>query len=89
MAHQVPWCKKYLDIFISEGALNPFEIEIMTTRVYDNMTVTQQALRMNCSKSTVEKCIAKLKLKYDEVQKHNPELPPRKFSAKEVYMDNN
>ena len=61
----------------------------MTTRVYDNMTVQNQAFMLHVSKSTVEKTIANLKKKYDIVQKNNPELPPRRFSAKEVYMDNN
>ncbi|MCQ2465729.1 MAG: hypothetical protein MJ095_09115 [Oscillospiraceae bacterium] len=86
MSKQVIWTKFILETFIREGCLNEFEAEIMRTRI-DGMTVLQQSLRMNCSKSTVEKTIAKLKVRYDEVQKRCPELPVRRSSAQELYMD--
>ena len=87
MAHQVKWSKAVLEFFIEEALLNPFEQEIMRTRV-DGMTVTEQAQRLCCSKSKVEKTIALLKKKYDNVQKIFPDkLPVRRSSAKEVYMD--
>lgn len=90
MAHQVKWSRRVLDVFIEEAMLNPFEIDIMETRVNENLTITEQSIRFACSKSKIEKAIALLKKKYDNVQKLRPdELPPRKFSAKEVYMDTN
>lgn len=88
MAHQVKWTRSVLEFFIEEALLNSFEEEIMRTRVIDGMTVTEQAQLLMCSKSKIEKTIALLKQKYDAVQQEFPDkLPPRKFSAKEVYMD--
>lgn len=88
MAHQVKWTRSVLEFFIEEALLNSFEEEIIRTRVMDGMTVTEQAQLLMCSKSKVEKTIALLKQKYDTVQAEFPDkLPPRKFSAKEVYMD--
>lgn len=88
MAHQVRWNKDILDVFIEAALLDDFEIEIMRTRI-NNMTISEQATRMNCSKSKIEKTIANLKIRYDDVQKLYPDkLPQRKFSAKELYMDN-
>jgi len=86
IAHQVRWNAYILETFIKEGCLTELEEGIMRTRV-KGLTVTQQALMFHVSKSTVEKTIAKLKRIYDEVQRINPELPERKFSAKETYMD--
>lgn len=87
IAHQVKWNTRILEKFIKEGCLTEFEENIMRTRV-KGYTVTQQAMENNCSVSTVEKTIKKLKLLYDGVQKQFPdELPERKFSAKETYMD--
>lgn len=39
------------------------------------------------SVDNVKKIIAKLKQKYDMIEKNNDKLPPRKYSAKETYMD--
>lgn len=41
------------------------------------------------SVSTVDKIIARLKTKYDAVQKYNPLLPPRRTSKEEEWMDEN
>lgn len=89
MAHQVLWTKNITSIFYEEAHLSEFEIQIMNTRI-KGMTITEQSLKFNCSKSLIDKTIKKLKVKYDEVQKNHPdELPERKFSAKELYMDSN
>ena len=89
MAHQVNWNKEVLEFFIEQALLNDFEEDIMRTRI-SGSTITEQASRNCCSKSKVEKTIANLKKRYDLLQKQYPDkLPPRKFSAKEVYMDNN
>ncbi len=37
--------------------------------------------------ANVDKIISKLKKKYDNVQKYNPLLPPRKPSDQETWMD--
>lgn len=86
MAKQVIWTKFIYDTFVREGCLTRFEQEIMRTRI-DGMTVLQQAEHLHCSKSTVEKTIAALKKRYDEVQKLCPDLPVRRSSAQELYMD--
>ena len=87
MAHQVSWSRNVLEFFIKEALLNSFEEEIMRTRV-QGMTIQEQATKLCCSKSKIEKTIALLKKKYDNVQKIFPDkLPVRQTSAKEVYMD--
>lgn len=89
MAHQVNWDKDKLEFFIEQCLLTEFEEEIMRTRI-NGSTITEQASKLCCSKSKIEKTIANLKKRYDLLQKQYPDkLPPRKFSAKEVYMDNN
>lgn len=86
MAKQVIWTKYTFDTFVREGMLTPFEQEILKTRI-EGMTILQQAQHLHCSKSTVEKTIASLKKRYDEVQKRLPDLPVRRKSAAEDYMD--
>ena len=87
MAHQVIWTKKTLDFFLEHSGMNDFQKQIMIDRC-QNMTVIQMSLKYHCSDSTVHKEIAKIKKIYDVVQKEHPdELPPRKKSSKELYMD--
>lgn len=88
MAHQVPWNKIILETFIEEAMLSEEEEWIMRTRVA-GWSRTKQASELNISEATLDKRIAELKMKYDNVSKYNPLLPPRKFSAKETWMDNN
>lgn len=86
MSHQVIWTKRVLDFFCEAANLTPFEREVMVTRL--TMTRLQQAEYLSVSLSTLDKCIARLKRKYDEVQNEFPnELKPRKASAAETYMD--
>lgn len=88
MAHQVPWSKVILEEFIKEALLTKDEEMIIRTRV-SGWSRTKQAEELNMSLSTVDKHIAKLKKKYDKVQKYDPLLPPRKTSAEETWMDSN
>lgn len=86
MSHQVIWTKRVLDFFCEAANLTPFEREVMITRL--TMTRLQQADYLSVSLSTLDKCIARLKRKYDAVQKEYPdELKPRRKSAAETYMD--
>ena len=48
---------------------------------------TKQAVELDMSIANVDKIISKLKKKYDNVQKYNPLLPPRKPSDQETWMD--
>lgn len=86
MARQVPWNKIILEEFISLAMLTKDEEEVMRTRVA-GWTRTQQSLKLGMSLATVDRIIKRLKVKYDNVQKYSPLLPPRKESAEETYMD--
>lgn len=86
MAHQVPWTKLIVEEFIKDGMLSKEEEYIIRTRAVGH-TITQQAEELHMSTDNVSKIIARLKKKYDMVQRYNPLLPPRRFSAKETYMD--
>lgn len=88
MSKQVPWNKIILETFIEEALLTKDEEAIMRTRVA-GWSRTKQAMELGMSISTVDKHIVTLKKKYDNVQKYNPLLPPRKSSAEEAWMDNN
>lgn len=87
MAKQVKWTADKLEAFKKYALLSPDEAFIMETRI-KGWSVTKQAQEMSRSESWVHKSIALLKKKYDAVQAEHPdELPPRKFSAKETWMD--
>lgn len=87
MAHQVIWTKRTLDFFLSNSGMNEFQKRIMIDRCR-NMTVTWMSMEYHCSESKIHKEIARIKKIYDEVQSQHPdELPKRKASSKELYMD--
>ena len=86
MSKNVIWTKVILEEFISLANLTKDEEIIMRTRC-DGWSITKQATTFNMSVSTVNRIIKRLKVKYDKVQPYSPILPPRKFSAKELYMD--
>ena len=86
ISHQVIWTKLILERFIKEGNLTKFEEMIMRTRV-DGWSRVKQADYFKCSLATIDRTIRILKRKYDEVQKYDPILPPRKFSMQELYQD--
>lgn len=88
MSNQVPWNKIILETFIEEAMLTKEEEWIMRTRVA-GWSRTKQAAELNISMSTLDRKISLLKVKYDKVSKYHPLLPPRKYSAKEAWMDEN
>lgn len=89
MAHQVAWNKYIYDFFSEHAMLSDDEKFILRTRI-QGWTVTQQAIALSKSPSTVAAIISVLKKKYDMVQAQYPnDLPKRVSSAKELYMDNN
>lgn len=88
MAHQVKWTKQLTEDFIDLAMLSDDEAYIMRSRVKGEW-VTAQARHLQCSEPTVHRMIAKLKKKYDTVQKEYPDkFPPRRKSDKETWMDN-
>ena len=86
MAHQVPWNKIIVETFIEEAMLTKDEEWILRIRVA-GQSRTKQEVELNMSIANVDKIISKLKKKYDNVQKYNPLLPPRKPSDQETWMD--
>lgn len=88
MSQQVPWNKIILEEFIAQAALTDDEEWVMRTRVA-GWSRTKQSMELGMSLATVDRIIAKLKIKYDKVQRTDPLLPPRRFSAKETWMDDN
>ena len=86
MSHEVIWTKTVLEEFIREANLTPLEEHIMRTRAA-GWTRVQQQMEFHLSESTLDRIISRLKRKYDAAQKHSMILPPRKSSAKELYMD--
>lgn len=88
MSKEVPWNKIIVETFIDEAMLTKDEEMILRTRVA-GWSRTKQSMELGMSVSTVDRIIAMLKKKYDNVEKYNPLLPPRKSSAKETWMDNN
>lgn len=86
MTRTVIWTKSYLEHFIDEACLTKEEETILRTRV-EGWTVTKQAMELHMSASKVNKIIARIKEKYDHIQKYDKILPPRKSSKEEEYMD--
>ena len=86
MSHQVLWTKLIVETFVAEAHLSKDEEFVIRTRAA-GWTVSQQAAALNVAEITVHRIISRLKRKYDVVQKTNVILPPRKRSAKELYMD--
>lgn len=66
--------------------LSKEEEMIIRTRA-EGWSITEQSMKLNMSTAKISRIIARLKIKYDNVQKYDVLLPPRKFSAKETYMD--
>lgn len=88
MSKQVLWTKVVLETFIEDALLTKDEEMIIRTRCA-GWSRTQQAEKLGMSVATVDRIISTLKKKYDNVQRYNPILPPRKSSEKELWMDNN
>ena len=86
MSKQVPWNKIILERFIELAMLTEDEEAVMRTRVA-GWSRTKQSLEMGLSLSTIDRLIASCKEKYDNVQKYDPILPPRKPSKQEEWMD--
>lgn len=86
MSKQVPWNKFIVERFVEEGMLSHDEEMVLRTRV-SGWTITRQSMELGMSESTINRIIKRLKIKYDNVQKYDPLLPPRKESAEETYMD--
>lgn len=88
MSRQVIWTKIIIEEFVKLANLTKDEEIVLRTRAA-GMTIVEQSMKLKMSVSTVNRIVARLKRKYDEVQPYSVLLPPRKSSAKELYMDKN
>lgn len=86
MTRSIIWSKTTLERFIDQALLTNEEEQILRTRVA-GWTIKQQAYKLQMSESKVSKIVARLKEKYDSIQKYDTMLPPRKVSKNEEYMD--
>lgn len=86
MAKEVPWNKFIYDRFCELAMLTDDERLILETRIRGWSRV-KQTRELNMSRATVDRHIRRLKIKYDEVQKHDDLLPPRRYSKEEERMD--
>lgn len=86
MSKQVPWNKYIVERFVELAMLTKDEEMILRTRIAGWSRV-EQSMKLGMSLSTVDRIIARLKQKYDGIQKFDPLLPPRKSSAEEDRMD--
>lgn len=82
MSKQVPWNKYIVERFVELALLTKDEEMVLRTRVAGWSRV-EQSMKLGMSVATVDRIIARLKNKYDDIQKFDPLLPPRKSSAEE------
>lgn len=78
MAHQVQWTKRIVDEFVREGMLTKEEENVIRTRAA-GWTRTKQCMEFGFTEATLDRIIAKLKIKYDAVADYDPVLPKRKI----------
>lgn len=86
MSKEVPWTKIIMERFIELSCLTKTEEEVLRTRCAGWSRI-KQADELGLSLSSVDRAISSLKKKYDQVQKYDPILPPRKASKEEEIMD--
>lgn len=77
MSKEVLWNKYIVETFVELAMLNELEEMILRTRI-SGMSRVAQAEKFSISISTVDRIIKQLKIKYDNVEKMSPLLPPRK-----------
>lgn len=86
MARQICWTKKIVETFIEEACLTKDWQDILCT-VVACLTISEQAEKFNISVCKVNRVIKRLKWEYDNIQKYCKDLPLRKVSAAELYMN--
>lgn len=84
MAHQVPWNKVIVEEFITQALLSEDEEKIIRMRAAGWSRI-KQADTIGMSVSNVDKITKRLKIKYDEIAKFDPILPPRERSTDETW----
>lgn len=77
MSNEVLWNTILVDEFIELGGLTEFE-ETVIRQHAKGRSRTQIAMENDVSLATVDRCIRRLKKKYDSVQPYSLLLPTRK-----------
>ena len=88
MSHQVVWTDDIFRFVCEKARLSDKEQQILKTRVFDGMTIIEQAEKFHCDRATIIRKTNIIKIKYDAIQKIYPDvLRPRVNSVYEKYMD--
>lgn len=88
MKTTVSWNESLYMLFINKMMLSRLEREVLRCRIME-YTVTEISEELGVSKSTVDRTVKKLRLKYDKLREMDSTLPPRRMSDKEKWMDEN
>ena len=88
MGQIIVWTPKLIEEFKKSSCLTDLEEQVLDTRVALISRISASMI-LHISTSTYDRVVKRLKVKYDVAQKENPNLPPRKKSQKEIWMDNN
>lgn len=86
MRTTVNWNEGLYMLFISKMMLSRIEREVLRCRIME-YTVSEIADELGVSKSTVDRTVKKLRIKYDKLRTMDSTLPPRRMSEKEIFMD--
>lgn len=76
MTKYILWTKETLELFIDKALLTEDEEAVLRTNA-KGWSIPKQSMELGMSESKISKINAKLKIKYDLVQKNEPSLPPR------------
>ena len=76
MSHKILWTRSMLDEFVKEAILTKDEEFIVRTRAA-GWSRQQQAFELNRSIQSVDRMIKNIKVKYDNLAKHNEKFPAR------------
>ena len=82
--NQIPWNKVIYNTFIDEAILTDLEKKVLYARVWekDKWTITSMSLEFNVGRSTINKCIASIKKKYDNLHYLYPDKYPKQIADK-------
>lgn len=86
MSKTVNWNEDIYTEFCKLAMLSITEREVLRTRIM-GYSIVQQSMELGLSTSTVNRIIANIKKKYDNVQPLSDKLPKRRTSAEEIWMD--
>lgn len=78
----VPWNEQFYDNFCRVAMLNQDEREVLRCRIM-GYSITQISMCARMSTAKVSRIVQTLRKKYDEVQKHYPDLLPVRIETEQ------